>query len=94
MRTPVRGCIWTLPRRRARSWRVGRRVSVVECATDTEGYFDIHLKPGVYWVAPKVFVVSSSGPRVCLLEASAVQVTVEKHVLATGVVICYAFCLD
>ncbi|HXI52252.1 MAG TPA: hypothetical protein VNH84_12120 [Candidatus Saccharimonadales bacterium] len=67
---------------------------IEEVATDAEGNFAVHLKPGVYWVAPKVFTMSSSGPRVCLLEASAVQVTVEKHVLTTVVVIYYAFCLD
>lgn len=75
---------------------------IEEVATDAEGYFAVRLKPGVYWVWPKVFTLAQSGgnpgyltpPHVCHLGASPFQVTVEKKTVTAVEVTYYSYCLD
>ena len=75
---------------------------IEEVATDAEGNFAVHLKPGVYWVWPKVFTLSESGgnpgyltpPHVCHLGASPFQVTVEKKAVTAVEVTYFSYCLD
>ena len=67
---------------------------IEEIATDAEGRFAVHLKPGVYWLMPQVFTTWSSGPTVCLLGAEILQIAVEKKEV-TPVEVRYAsYCLD
>ena len=67
---------------------------VTDVATDAEGNFAVKLKPGIYWIMPEVFTLSSSPIRVCRLQASAFQVTVEKNAVSSVQVLYGTYCFE